>query len=90
MYHYYFYVETVMELELNIAKVGLTAKQVLELDQGVGRGVPYFHSGQENYGVGEDSAISGAMANVIGILNSGKAVSDITVTETGKRIVESQ
>lgn len=32
MFHYFFYLESIIELELNIAKVGLTAKQVLELN----------------------------------------------------------
>ena len=52
--------------------------------------MPYFHSGHENYGIGEDSTNTGAQADVIAIINSGKAIKDLAATETGKRLEESQ
>ena len=87
---YYFYVESIINLEINIAKVGLTSKQVYELDSSVLKGTPYFFAGHENYGSGEDTSTVIAMHDIVSIINSGKVVDDINKTETGQRIMQSQ
>lgn len=90
MFRYYFLLESILEIELCVAKVGLTTREVIELDESIGKGIPYFINGHENYGVGEDSSSAAARADLLSILNSGKAAFDIGLTETGKRVAESQ
>ena len=90
MFYYYFYLETIIEMEINIAKVSFTSKQVIELEHSMRVGLPYYTNGHESYGNGEDTSTTGAMCDLVSIVNSGKAIHDINQTEIGKRVIESQ
>lgn len=59
---------------------------MIEMDNAITCGLPYYYGGQENYGPGEDSIAAAAMHDVTAIISSGKAAPDLDMTETGKRI----
>lgn len=100
MYYYYFYLSKIVELELAVAKCGMTPAEAIEIDAALRSGLPYFSSHHEIFdsyeeadGHGEKLELSGKDATALGAVSNidwGKGSNDIDQTETGKRLKESQ
>lgn len=63
---------------------------MIEMDHAIDCGLPFYYGGQENYGFGEDTITTAAMHDVTAIIGSGRAAPDMDMTNTGKRIQDSQ
>lgn len=75
MLRYYRILENIIALELSISKYSFSPESVIELDNSIQNGVAYFET-LESYCKNDLGAI----------INSGKATSDLGLTQTGQEV----
>ena len=90
MFQYYNTIEQIITLELSIAKYSFSSPRMIEMENSINNGLPYYVDGHENYGIGENSKTSSAMHDLSAIVSSGKAIPNFEDTATAKRISDTQ
>jgi hypothetical protein len=80
IYRYFNHIENIISLELSISKFTFSTKDVIDLDNCMASGMPFYQTHTD---------VMGSVTNdLTSILNSGKVAPDIMMTQVGKTTKE--
>lgn len=82
IYKYFHHIENIITLELSISKFQFSTKDVIEMDNCMANGMPFYQT---------QTDVMGYVTNdLTAIINSGKVAPDIRMTQTGQKAKENE
>ena len=81
IFRYFCHIENIIALELSISKFSFNPSSVIEMDNCIQNGMPFFQNSE---------AQALCMNDLAAILNSGKAPPDVGMTQTGQKIKDNE